>query len=139
MSFFVSLFLAGRSRTELQQHSSRIRELDRYEAELGELQQANNKMGEQLRKALSGEDEQRATNTQLREALERVREELRSTQVQAERIQQEADRFPRRAPFTHARLAPASRQEPLCLPPQAVAGQAERVDRGKRETAAEIF
>uniref|UniRef100_H3C7X6 Centrosomal protein 83 n=1 Tax=Tetraodon nigroviridis TaxID=99883 RepID=H3C7X6_TETNG len=80
-------------RTKVQQQSSQILELERFKGDLVELQRRNDRLDEQLRKASSSEEEQRKrSNKELQETLERVREELKTTQVQAERVQQEAER-----------------------------------------------
>ncbi|TWW64470.1 Centrosomal protein of 83 kDa [Takifugu flavidus] len=79
-------------RTELQQQRSQILEHQSHKVQMGELQQRNNKLEEELRSVSNSQEQLRETNKQLQGSLERVREELRTTQVQAERSQQEAER-----------------------------------------------
>ncbi|XP_029681119.1 centrosomal protein of 83 kDa-like isoform X2 [Takifugu rubripes] len=80
-------------RTELQQQRSQILEHQSHKVQMGELQQRNNKLEEELRNVSNSQEQLRETNKQLQGSLERVREELRTTQVQAERSQQEAERL----------------------------------------------
>ena len=87
--------------------------------------QRNNKLGEQLRKVSASEDEQRERNKQLQETLERVREELRSTQVQAERSQQEAQRYPRGSLFPNMHMLNACSQQTVLFLLQAAAGRSD--------------
>ncbi|KAM4712014.1 centrosomal protein of 83 kDa [Anableps anableps] len=76
-------------RNKLQQQSSQLEELQRQKAERTDLQQQNQELGVQLGALSRSERDLMDANQRLREALDRVREELRATRAQAERAVEE--------------------------------------------------
>ncbi|XP_060945740.1 centrosomal protein of 83 kDa-like [Limanda limanda] len=74
-------------RSTLQQQSSELEELEGQKAEIVELQQQYQDLGVQLETLLYSEKDLIETNQPLRETLDRVREELRTTRGQADEVE----------------------------------------------------
>uniref|UniRef100_A0A1A8JZN1 Coiled-coil domain containing 41 n=1 Tax=Nothobranchius kuhntae TaxID=321403 RepID=A0A1A8JZN1_NOTKU len=80
-------------RSKLQQQNSHLEELERQKAEISDLQQHNRELGVQLGVLSRSESDLVETNQRMRDALERVSEELRAARVQSDRSQHEAERL----------------------------------------------
>uniref|UniRef100_A0A1A8CWM2 Coiled-coil domain containing 41 n=2 Tax=Nothobranchius kadleci TaxID=1051664 RepID=A0A1A8CWM2_NOTKA len=80
-------------RSKLQQQNSHLEELERQKAEISDLQQHNRELGVQLGVLSRSESDLMETNQRMRDALERVNEELRAARVQSDRSQHEAERL----------------------------------------------
>uniref|UniRef100_A0A1A8PHN3 Coiled-coil domain containing 41 n=1 Tax=Nothobranchius pienaari TaxID=704102 RepID=A0A1A8PHN3_9TELE len=80
-------------RSKLQQQNSHLEELERQKAEIWDLQQHNRELGVQLGVLSRSESDLMETNQRMRDALERVSEELRAARVQSDRSQHEAERL----------------------------------------------
>uniref|UniRef100_A0A1A8FCN8 Coiled-coil domain containing 41 n=1 Tax=Nothobranchius korthausae TaxID=1143690 RepID=A0A1A8FCN8_9TELE len=80
-------------RSKLQQQNSHLEELERQKAEISDLQQHNQELGVQLGVLSRSESDLMETNQRMRDALERVSEELRAARVQSDRSQHEAERL----------------------------------------------
>ncbi|XP_062238534.1 centrosomal protein of 83 kDa [Platichthys flesus] len=80
-------------RSRIQQQMSQLEELERQKTEIADLQQQNQALGVQLGTLSHSESDLMAKNKCLRETLDRLREELRTTRGQAEKSQHEAERM----------------------------------------------
>ncbi|KAG7497878.1 hypothetical protein JOB18_045390 [Solea senegalensis] len=80
-------------RSRVQQQSSQLEDLERLKAEVAELQQKKEELGVQLGTLSHSESDLLETNQRLRQTLDRVKDELKTTRVQSEKSQHEAERM----------------------------------------------